>query len=64
MKNKKRYLRFEVELVLWGILVINMIILFANRLNNITTLDSVLTIVNMIIASILICNTDILRKEK
>lgn len=64
MKNKKRYLRFEVELVLWGILVINMIILFANRLNNITALDSVLTIVNMIIASILICNTDILRKEK
>ena len=64
MKNKKRYLRFEVELVLWGILVINMIILFANRLSNITTLDSVLTIVNMIIASILICNTDILRKEK
>lgn len=64
MKNKKRYLRFEVELVLWGILVINMIILFANRLSNVTTLDSVLTIVNMIIASILICNTDILRKEK
>ena len=64
MKNKKRYLRFEVELVLWGILVINMIILFANRLSNVTTLDSVLTIVNMIIASILICNTDILRKEE
>ena len=64
MKNKKRYLRFEVELVLWGILVINMIILFANRLNNISALDSVLTIVNMIIASILICNTDILRKEE
>lgn len=64
MKNKKRYLRFEVELVLWGILVINMIILFANRLNNITALDSVLTIINMIIASILIVNTDILRKEK
>ena len=64
MKNKKRYLRFEVELVLWGILVINMIILFANRLSNVTILDSVLTIVNMIIASILICNTDILRKEE
>lgn len=64
MKNKKRYLRFEVELVLWGILVINMIILFANRLSNVTTLDSVLTIINMIIASILIVNTDILRKEK
>ena len=60
MKNKKRYLRFEVELVLWGILVINMIILFANRLSNVTTLDSVLTIVNMITASILICNNFIL----
>lgn len=60
----KKKLKWKVELTLWIILSINMIILFINRMGNMTILDNILTLANVIIASILVMYTDTFRKEE
>lgn len=60
----RKKLKWKVELTLWIILSINMIILFINRMGNMTILDNILTLANVIIASILVMYTDTFRKEE